>query len=180
MRPDERQQVLEQFAASELHLLRLIDGLSPEQLQFRTAPGRWSIGEIIEHVIAVEQRILRAIGKMTAQPSTRTERPDPTEKDQALWLGVTNRETRLEAPEPVHPAGKFLVVVEAVEQLRGTRARTLEFVSITDADLRGHVIPHIAFGELDLYQWLIVLSLHGSRHAAQIEEILADPAFPKS
>jgi hypothetical protein len=180
MRPDERQQVLDQFAASEAHLLRLIDGLSPEQLRFRTAPGRWSIGEIVEHVVAVEQRILRAIGKMIAQPSARTERPDPSEKDQFLRQNATNRETPLQAPEPVHPAGKFMVVVEAVEELRGTRARTVEFVSITDADLRGHLIPHIAFGELDLYQWLIVLSLHGSRHAAQIEEIKADAAFPKS
>ena len=179
MQTNERRQVLEQFAASEAHLLRLIEGLSPEQLRFRTAPGRWSIGEIIEHVVAVEQRISRAIAKMVAQASTRTERPDPAEKDESLWRGVTDREKRLQAPEPVQPAGRFLVVLEAVEELRGTRARTVEFVSITDADLRGYTIPHMAFGEIDLYQWLIVLSLHGTRHAAQIEEIKADPAFPR-
>jgi hypothetical protein len=36
----------------------------------------------------------------------------------------------------------------------------------------------MAFGELDLYQWLIVLSKHGERHALQIEEIKANPAWP--
>ena len=179
MQPNERQQVLDQFAASEAHLLRLIHGLSPEQLRFRTAPGRWSIGEIMEHIIAVEKRILGAISKMTQQPSTRTERPDPAGRDQAVRQSIPDRTTPLKAPEAVHPAGKFMVVVEAVEELRGTRARTVEFVSVTHADLRGYLIPHMALGELDLYQWLIVLSLHGTRHAAQIEEIKADPAFPK-
>jgi hypothetical protein len=174
----ERKQVLDQFAASEAHLLSLIDGLTPEQLAFRTAPNRWSIADIVEHVIAVESRLSRAIAKTIAQPSTRTDRPNPAERDAALWKAVVNRSTKLDAPEPVHPSGKFKVSVEIIDGLRGTRCKTVEFVTTTDADLRGYIIPHMAFGELDLYQWLIVLANHGTRHAAQIEEIKADPAFP--
>ena len=174
----ERQQVLDQFVASEAHLLSLIDGLTPEQLAFRTAPDRWSIAEIIEHVIVVETRLTRAINKTIAQPSTRTERPDPAPRDASLWTQVTNRSTKLEAPEQVRPSGMFRVTIEIAEGLRGTRRQTVQFVTATDADLRGYTIPHMAFGDLDLYQWLIVLSNHGTRHAAQIEEIKADPAFP--
>lgn len=175
----ERKQVLDQFAASEAHLLRLIDGLSPEQLAFRTAPDRWSIAEIIEHVIAVETRLTRAIAKTLTQPSTRTERPDPTHRDAALWKSLVDRSTTLNAPEQVHPSGKFKIRVEIVEGLRATRSQTVEFAMTTEADLRGYIIPHMAFGDLDLYQWLIVLANHGTRHAEQIEEIKADPAFPK-
>ena len=67
---------------------------------------------------------------------------------------------------------------EMVAELRKTRARTMEFVAETQADLRGHFFPHIAFGDLDCYQWLVVLGQHGMRHALQIEEIKADPAYP--
>jgi hypothetical protein len=59
-----------------------------------------------------------------------------------------------------------------------TRQRTIDFVAATDADLRCHFHPHMALGELDCYQWLLVLSLHGSRHALQIEGVKASPAFP--
>lgn len=180
MQTNERKQVLEQFAASESHLLRLIDGLTPEQLAFRSAPDRWSIGETVEHVVMVENAILRAIGQRIDQPSTRTERPDPAPIDAALWTHTANRTQRVQAPERARPTGKFTVVVEAVEAVRTTRGRTVEFVQVSEGDLRGHVFPHIVFGDLDLYQWLIFLSLHGSRHAEQIEEILADPEFPKA
>jgi hypothetical protein len=179
MTTNERQQVLDQLGASEAHILRLVDGLTPEQLTFRTAPDRWSIGEIGVHVIAVERRLTRAMGKMIASPSTRYERPDPSEKDAGLWKRTINRETRLQAPEQVRPQGKFRVVAETVEEFRGVRVQTVEFVRTTNADWRGYIIPHLAFGDLDLYQWLIVLSMHGERHARQIEEIEADPAFPK-
>jgi hypothetical protein len=179
MTTNELQQVLEQFAASEAHLVRLVEGLTPEQLTFRTAPDRWSIGEIVEHVIAVERRITRAIGKMIAAPSTRHERPDPAAADAAVWKHTINREARLQAPEQVRPQGKFRVAAETVEEFRGVRVQTVEFVRTTDADWRGYIIPHMAFGDLDLYQWLIVLAMHGERHARQIEEIEADPAYPK-
>jgi hypothetical protein len=179
METSERTQVLDQFAASEQHLLQLVEGLTPEQLVFRTAPDRWSIAEIVEHVIAVETRIVRAIGKMITQPSTRAERPNPAPQDAILWKHVSNRGTRLTAPEPVRPTWKFIVAMEMTTHFRSTRSQTVQFVTVTDADLRCHSIPHMAFGELDSYQWLIVLSLHGTRHAAQIEEVKADPAFPK-
>jgi hypothetical protein len=176
----ERKRVLEQFAASEAHLLRLIDGLTPEQLAFRGAPDRWSIGETVEHVVVVENAILRTISQRIEQPSTRTERPNPAAMDAALWKHTANRTRRVQAPERARPTGKFTVAVEAVESVRTTRGRTVEFVQTSEGDLRGHVFPHIVFGDLDLYQWLIFLSLHGSRHAEQIEEIRADPGFPKA
>jgi len=37
--------------------------------------------------------------------------------------------------------------------------------------------PH--FGLLDGYPWLLLLSAHRARHSEQIEEVKADPNFPK-
>jgi len=180
VQPGERRPVLDQLAASEAHLLRLLEDLTPEQLAFRGAPDRRSIGEVVEHVVRVENALMRAIGKRIEEPSTRTERPDPARLDAILWKHVANRTRRVVAPEQARPSGGFTVTIEAIEAVRAARSRTVEFVTVTEADLRGHVIPHFVFGDLDLYQWLIFLSLHGSRHAAQIEEIKADPAFPKA
>lgn len=178
METAERNRVLDQFAASQAQLVGLVEGLTPAQLSFQTAPNRWSIGGIVEHVMAVEARIMRAIGKMSAMPAQSGEHS--LVKDETLWRKVLDRSAKLEAPEAVQPAGKYSDAAALLEDFRALRAKSMEWVASTEASLRGHLIPHLAFGEIDLYQWLIVLSMHGSRHALQIEEIKADAAFPKA
>ena len=66
-----------------------------------------------------------------------------------------------------------------MDVFRGTRAETIQFVRETGGNLRGYSFPHIAFGELDCVQWLLVLAGHLERHAHQIEQIQADPKYPK-
>jgi hypothetical protein len=175
MKTHERQLVLEQFNSSEKRLLELVEGLTPAQWTFHEKPERWSIAEIIEHVTAVENRITRAISKKLEEPG---KRPAAAVEDSFLHSRITDRSTKFNAPEPVRPVGKWPDTSELMAEFRRTRVQTLAFASQTQADLRSHCIPHMAFGELDLYQWLIVLSKHGARHALQIEEIKENPAFP--
>jgi hypothetical protein len=183
MEAHERQLVVDQFNASERRLLELLEGLTPGQWTFHEKPERWSIAEIVEHLIAVEARITRAIAKTLAAPPDAakgdpSKRPAPAVEDAFLLSRITDRTTKLSAPEPVRPVGKWPGTSELMAEFRKTREHTLAFVAETQADLRSHCIPHMAFGDLDLYQWLIVLSRHGARHALQIEEIKANPAFP--
>jgi hypothetical protein len=35
------------------------------------------------------------------------------------------------------------------------------------------------FGTWDGYQWLVLISAHSARHTLHIEEVKADPNFPK-
>jgi DinB superfamily len=84
----------------------------------------------------------------------------------------------LKAREAVRPVGRWPDTAELVAELRSTRAATLAFAAQTQAELRDHFFPHIAFGDLDCYQWLVVVGQHGARHALQIEEIKANPAYP--
>ena len=74
--------------------------------------------------------------------------------------------------------GRWPDTAELVGEWREARARTLAFAAETQADLRSHFFPHIAFGDLDCYQWLLVLGQHASRHGYQIEEIKSHPAYP--
>src|ERR1700683_2131686 len=97
----------------------------------------------------------------------------PTPKDAVVAKAIPDRTIRREAPEPVRPTGQWPDANELIAEFRKTRQRTTDFAAATHGDLRNYVIPHMALGELDCYQWLLVLSLHGSRHAQQIEEIKA-------
>lgn len=58
------------------------------------------------------------------------------------------------------------------------RATNMHYISTTKDDLRDHFFDHPAFGTLDGYQWLLLISATQPAHGA-IEEVKADPDFPK-
>ena len=99
-----------------------------------------------------------------------------------LVLGLAKaRSTKFNAWEAVRPVGRWPDTAEMIAELRRPRAGTLAFAAETQAELRDHFFPHLAFGDLDCYQWLVVPGQHGARHAVpQIEEIMADPGYPAS
>jgi uncharacterized damage-inducible protein DinB len=180
MEEHERKLVVDQLKSSQERLLELVGGLTAEQWTFRPAEGRWSIRECLEHVARVENRVLGLIGKKLDEGTPEPEKRDPTHaKDAVVAKAIPDRTIRREAPEPVRPTGQWADTNELLAEFRKTRQRTTEFAATTRGDLRSHFVPHMALGELDCYQWLLVLSLHGVRHAQQIEEIRAAPGFPR-
>jgi hypothetical protein len=178
MEEHERQLVVDQLKASQARLLELVDGLSAEQWTFRPAEGRWSAAECLEHVIRVEQRILGVIEKKINEdaPVQGRARVD----DAVVSRAIPDRTQRREAPEPVRPTGQWPDSNELLAEFHKTRQRTTEFAAATQGDLRSYFIPYMALGELDCYQWLLVLSLHGFRHAQQMEEIKVSAGFPRA
>ena len=177
METHERQLVVDQFNSSEARLQELVKGLTPAQWVFRETPERWSIAEVIEHLIAVESRITRRIAKILEGPGEPEKRAGADGKDALVQTRGADRSTKFNAPEPVRPTGKFNSS-ELMGEFRKTREQTLAFAVEIHSDLRSHFILHPAFGDLDCYQWLLLLGKHGHRHAEQIEEIKADPGYP--
>jgi hypothetical protein len=180
MKAQERQVVLEQLEASEARVLEVIAGLTPAQWEFREMPERWSIADNVEHLVVFEGFIRSAIAKTLEGAAEPGKKADVGAKE-PLVLGVANgRCNKLIAREVVRPTGRWPDRSELVRELQKTRAVTVAFAAETEADLRGHFFPHIAFGDLDCYQWLVVLGQHSVRHVFQIEEIKAHAAFPAS
>ncbi len=180
MKEEERQLVLAQLASSEARLLELVQGLTPRQWNFRESPDRWSIAEILEHLVVFEKFINEVIAKVMSAPAEPAKKAAAAQKE-PLVLGIANsRSTRLKAREVVLPMGRWPNTAEMIAELCKRRAQTVAFAAETETDLRDHFFPHIAFGDLDCYQWLLVIGQHTARHALQIEEIQANPAYPVS
>jgi hypothetical protein len=176
MNPQERQTVLDQFTSGEARFLALADGLTPEQWHFRQSPERWSIAEIFEHVILVERRVLAGIQKHLASGEPPADRPSNAAQDAELASRVRMRTQKIQAPEPVRPSGQWSAD-ELTAEFRKVRANSLQFASETAGNLRGYFMKHVLFGDIDCYQWILVLAGHTHRHAQQIEEIKSDPVF---
>jgi DinB superfamily len=180
MTPAERGRVLNYLAESRDNLLRLTRGLSQEQLEFKPAPDRWSIAECLEHLIMVENN--RVAGGITAalqQPVDPSKRSAFEGRDEELVQMVTNRGQRGQAPEMLRPTGRQ-PDSRLVFEFEAARKRTSDLVATTNADLRKHFSLHPRFGDLDCYQWLLLVAGHCDRHCQQIEEVAASPGFPRA
>jgi DinB family protein len=179
MTPAERELALQNLAESRERLLRMANGLSREQLHFRTAPDRWSVAECLEHIVTVEKRLLERI------QTTLEKAPDPARRsalegrDDALVTGTVARELRFQAPEVLAPTGR-VPDEQLLPEFEAARRRSQEFAASTQADLRSRVFKHPALGDLDLYQWLLMIAAHCDRHRAQSEEVIASEGFPRA
>jgi uncharacterized damage-inducible protein DinB len=179
MTTTEREAVLKHLADSRERLLRTMVDLSREQLHFRAAPGRWTVAENIEHLTFVEGRVLGLIQKSLSEGPTPSKKSAFEGKDKELAEDVAGRITRFQAPEFIQPNGRW-PDDQLLKEFAAARRQTHEFVSSTSADLRGHFYTHPLFGDLDLYQWLLLIAAHCDRHRAQAEEVIASTGFPKS
>ena len=169
----ERQRLVAHLEMTESWLVDEVSGLSPAQLQFRPAPGSWSILEVLDHLVVAEpiywQDLQRA---MKAPPGSR--KPPATDAD-ILWYGI-DRTQRQKAIPAEEPKGQLRDPRAALDTLRKLHAQMLQYVRTTDDDLRSHVVEREGS---DAYQWMLLISTHEQRHVLQIREIKADAKFPR-
>jgi len=179
MTPDERELALHHLAESRERLLRMAQGLSREQWHYRSAPGRWTVAECVEHIVTVESRVLDRIQKSLEKGPDPSKRSAMEGQDDVMFAGAEARVTRFQAPEVLIPTGRW-PDEQLLQEFEAARQQTRDFAASTQADLRRHYFKHPIFGELDLYQWLLLIVAHCNRHRAQSEEVMASPGFPRA
>ena len=178
METQERHYVLDHLGASETRLLGLTDALRPEQWHFKPAPERWSIAENVEHCILVEKAIGALVIRALGEPATPEKRASVARKEEQVKRVDDARGREIVAVEALRPIGRWADTDELRAELRRVRARSTAFVTEAEAELRDHFAPHQALGDLNCYQWLVVMSQHGERHAKQIEAVKASAGYP--
>lgn len=175
----DRERAVSYLAQTRDNLLRATRGLSPAQLAFKPAPNRWSVADCLEHVIVVENRFHESVSNALQQPADPSKRSAFDGRDDELLQIVTDRSAPRQAPETIHPSGRW-PQDRLIREFEAVRARSLELAGGTVCDPRQHFVAHRAFGDLDCYQWMLLVAAHGDRHRAQIEEVLAAPNFPRA
>jgi uncharacterized damage-inducible protein DinB len=173
----ERELALQNLAESRERLLRMAHSLSREQLHYCPAPGRWTVAECLEHIVTVETRLLDRIQTTLEKGPDSSRRSALEGQDAALVAGTAARQLRFQAPDILVPAGR-VPDEQLLPEFEAARQRSCDFAASTQADLRSHFFKHPVLGDLDLYQWLLMIAAHCDRHRAQSEEVIASEGFP--
>jgi hypothetical protein len=173
MSPGDRQRLLAHLEMTEGWVVTEVEHLSEAQLRFRMAPDTWSITDVVEHLSIAEPQYWKQLQDSMKQPPT-TEKLEATDAA-ILWYGI-DRTRRATTGEARVPTGKVANAGEPLGRFRTLRATMKEYAKGTAEDLRSR---RLLEGNMDVYQWFLMISSHAQRHILQIREIKAHSNYPK-
>jgi hypothetical protein len=156
-------------------------GLSDTQWNFKPAPDRWSIAEVVEHLAAAED-LIRGLVQEQVMKSPAIAPRDPAEVkkiDDGVLVQMPDRSHKMQAPEPLKPTNRFGSPEEAEKHFVESRSTTEAYLK-SATDLRIHAMDNPVGVKMDGYEWILLIGGHSERHTKQILEVKAEPNFPKS
>ncbi|MFJ7666583.1 DinB family protein [Lysinibacillus sp. NPDC097195] len=157
--------LLAQLKTTRAQLLKEIELLNDKQFNQRPDANSWSIAQICHHLVLVEASTIKAVAwGLASQPTTQPQRLNV--------LLLTDRTTKLAAPNIVEPTDKPFEVLQMLTLLSDTREQLTAFLlGIAEPSLLAKkAVKHPAFGQLALDQWIEQVYLHEQRHIEQIQE----------
>jgi uncharacterized damage-inducible protein DinB len=199
---------LNEFASARALTLAAITPLSQAQLDFSPRPGKWSIGEVVDHVLLAETEYRGEIGRLV--DLARAGKPAYIRRSFAeanvspLFLPDSVL-SLLEAPFSLF--GRFVpdsvrglitempllptrnpdfatprprrAAVELKRELAASIAATRDVIAANDdLDFSRLVSEHPLMGRTSVPQILTFLARHERRHQGQMERVRMEPGFP--
>src|SRR5256885_8902352 len=151
--------------------------LSEAQWNFKPAPDRWSVAQVMEHIAAAEDFILGMVKEKVMMAPAGEPGRDVKKTDEGVLAMIPDRTNKVQAPEPLVPTNRFGSPQGSVKHFAESRATTEDFLK-SATGLRDHVTDS-PMGKLDGYEFVLLIAAHSERHTKQINEVKADPNFPK-
>ena len=152
MTPEERQQLISQYAAGYDEVSGSLEGFSADALTAHPIPGKWSASEIVHHLADSEMTSAIRLRLLLVEDS-----PEIKGYDQAAFavrLGYNQRD-----------------IAPALDAFRAARATTSQVLAaMTDDDWRREG-THTESGRYTAEDWLRIYAAHAHNHAAQIRRL---------
>jgi DinB family protein len=176
--PADKERAIKYLESTRQAVLDATAGLSEAQWNFKSAPDRWSVAEVTEHIAAAEDLLRGMIEDKVMKTPAQPEGPNSKAIDDAVLSLAPDRSHKLQAPEPLKPTNRFGSPEGSIKHFTESRQQTIDFLNQHD-DLRAHAMEGPMGSKLDGYQWVLLIAGHSERHTKQINEVKADPNFPK-
>jgi len=173
----EKDKALQYLETTKKNVLEATKGLSEAQWNFKPAPDRWSVAQTVEHIAAAEDFIRGMLTEKVMMAPAGDAGRDVKKTDEGVLAMVPDRTHKAQAPEPLVPTNRFGSPEGSIKHFVESRATTEDFLK-TATGLRDHVADS-PLGKLDGYEFVLFIAAHSERHTKQINEVKADPNFPK-
>ncbi|HYM95239.1 MAG TPA: DinB family protein [Chitinophagaceae bacterium] len=157
-------------------VFKSVKGLSEAQLNFKAGPNHWSVKECTYHIAVSEKNLWNLLEVAIKSPANPEKRSEIKMTDEVVVKMMENQNTMYKTFELKKTPYKSLN--EALESFKTQRGEHIKYLKSTTEDLRNHVIQ-MPFGWLDCYQLCLMIASYSNWYKQQIDEVKADPGFPK-
>jgi hypothetical protein len=173
----ERKFAVDHLNKTRADLIASVQGLSEAQLNFKPAPDRWSVLECVQHIVLASQGLVSYLKyTLTVKNDSNFKASFPDQQFINMIEDRSHKVKTSENLEPIHSPYKTLD--ETLKAFNAGRDSLITYVNTTNDDLRNHIAV-LPFAKADAYQLVLMISGHTNRHTQQIDEVKADPNFPK-
>lgn len=169
----ERRLVIDELKESKIVLLKSLKGLSVKQLNFKKHKHSHSIKDHLQHLSLAEESLWKMADAALKQPEQKFE--IKLSDDKALFL-LTKSETEQEDFKPAKT--KWKTTDQLLDAFKTRRTELIKFAKTSTDDMRSHILQ-MPVGYIDSYQMLLYIAARTNSHIKKIEQIKADPDFPK-
>lgn len=153
--------------------------LDPVQVRFAPGPGRWSIAQVVEHLVLAEEATVRGLHSPRPVPD-RGLAAVATLRFAMVKAALGSRLVKVRAPSrALHPEG--VATLDALERRWLEAGAGLEaFLRDLPPPRRGErLFRHPVTGWLSLHQMLDFLAFHVRHHLRQVRSIRRAAGFPR-
>lgn len=152
MTPEQRQTLVDQYAAGYAEVMRSLTDFPAEALTSHLIPGKWSAAEIVQHLADSEMRSALRLRQLLAE-----EQPVIQGYDEATHATLLHYNERDIAP--------------ALDAIRGARATTVQLLQLMSEKDWAREGMHTDTGRYTAEDWLNIYAAHAHNHAAQIRKL---------
>ncbi|RTL58416.1 MAG: DinB family protein [Sphingobacteriales bacterium] len=168
------------LSETEDGVLASVKGLSEAQLNFKPAPDKWSVEDCMKHIAVTEASLWQMTNKAISDPANPEKRSEIKMSDADVMKNIESRANKVKTMPPFEPQNtSYKSMDEAIASFKENRGKLIDYIKGTNADLRNHVL-NMGFASFDAYQMILFIGAHSNRHMQQINEVKADPNFPKN
>ena len=150
---DTRSELLDVYRSTPVTLRALVRQLDDELTRSQSAPGEWSIIEIVTHLADAEEMVVKRVERMLTEDN-----PGLPAYDPAQLAGMSNYRSRSISEE-----------LDRFEAVRGELTSRLEGLDESDWARTGQ---HEEVGDITVEGMTAHMAAHDSIHLAQIARIL--------
>jgi len=138
----------------------------------RPGPGQWSAAECADHLLQTElYYFMPTIQQMLAEPANPDRRSETENKDEMSYASMENRSYKIKGA-PWEESSEKVVDKEALTAAFSTkRSEIIEWLRNSNDNLRVHYTTFPGLDTIDVYQFILMISGHTTRHTGQINDI---------
>ena len=151
-------------------LLQHLNTLTAEVLYFKAGADKWSIVEVIEHLVMAEEDML---AQLTGAASAASLDPqDRSAKNYHIVIKVMTQDIPVDVPaESMEPHGRFSLE-ELLERWDASRQKICAYIDAINSEDAGDLVYRHPFaGPLDMSETLRFIDVHFDNHMRHIEKI---------